>query len=202
MSKSLATYQSLKTFIGNDNNIIVSGPPGCGKSFAVRKTYPEGKVIRGGISAAAFIRHLAVLAYDDQPKTVILDDSEDLIKQNLNLFKAILDSDYPYAEWEKTMGPTLRTLQKDPNPKSMFLHGCMMKFFNGVGLTIPTDKMHFIVLTNENITNTALLSRCEYGVCVPDFQWVCDALKLTKTKAAALQKQYSGNDIRKALTFL
>lgn len=199
METVLTKHADMVKFIANSKgNMIVSGPPGCGKSFTARQMFPEAKFLRGGISAPALIRHLAVLAYDEQPKTVILDDCEDLIKQNLNLFKAILDTDYPYAEWERSMGPTLKALKKDPNEKSMFLYGCMIKFFNGVGLTIPTDKMQFIVLTNETINNQALLSRCDYGTCMPDFKWVCDALQLSPEQAEALKQKYSGADIRRA----
>ncbi len=92
-----ATLERMATrvAIGHLPALIVSGPPGLGKSYAVEKVLEEQGVEHDIMSGAISAVGLYIALWEQRDKgVVVLDDCDDVFRDEtcLNLLKAVLDS--------------------------------------------------------------------------------------------------------------
>lgn len=150
---------------------ILSGPPGVGKTYGTmdecNKAGVKYIVIPPGMTDIALTVKLAVAIYtlaSNQELVVILDDADDVVfsdYQTLNKWKiAMADVDYdqgiiPTYNHPVSMNNTLTTLQKqaDADPSRQTLVDALKSFMSSdsVGVSIPMDKVRFIVLCNIDL---------------------------------------------------
>lgn len=158
---------------------ILSGPPGVGKTYGAIDEANKGKVkyikIEPGSSDVQIAIKLACAVYDlkdDEELVVIIDDADDLVfgdYKTLNKWKiALSDTDYeqdiiPTYNHMVTMTGTLNSLEKqslaDPSKKNIIK--AIKKFIpnDSLGLSIPMDKVRFIILCNLDFEDVKVFSR-------------------------------------------
>jgi hypothetical protein len=153
---------------------ILSGPPGVGKTHGTIDECKKGKVnyitIPPGISDIAMIVKMACAVYalkDDEELVVLLDDADDVVfgdYKSLNKWKiAMADVDYelgliPALNHQVNLTNTIIQLEKQNRPDVVKA----LKAFipsDGLGITIPTDKVRFIILCNVDLENPKTFSR-------------------------------------------
>jgi hypothetical protein len=154
---------------------ILSGPPGVGKTYGTQDECNKGKVkyikiepgstdINIAIKLACGVANLK----DDEELIVLLDDADDLVfgdYATLNKWKiAMADVDYeqgiiPSYNHMSSMTNTILTLEKDPSKKEVVK--ALKQFIpaDSLGLSIPTDKVRFIVLCNLDLEDPKAFGR-------------------------------------------
>lgn len=154
---------------------ILSGPPGVGKTYGTQDECNKGNVKYIKIEPGSTDINIAIkLACgvaslkNDEELIVLLDDADDLVfgdYETLNKWKiAMADVDYeqgiiPTYNHMSSMTNTLLTLEKDPSKKEVV--NAIRKFIptDSLGLSIPTDKVRFIVLCNLDLEDPKAFSR-------------------------------------------
>jgi hypothetical protein len=153
---------------------ILSGPPGVGKTYGTQDECLKGKVkyitLAPGLKDIQVAIKLAVAVYEleeDETLAVILDDADDLVfgdYDTLNKWKiAMGDVDYdmgliPSYNHSSSMTNTISTLTKHKKMKIVEA----IKSFQGetdIGLSIPTDRVRFIVLCNLDLEDPKSFGR-------------------------------------------
>lgn len=153
---------------------ILSGPPGVGKTFGTQDECNKGNVKYIKIEPGSTDINIAVkLACgvasleDNEELIVLLDDADDLVFGNyatLNKWKiAMADTDYeqgiiPSYNHMSSMTTTLLTLEKDPSKKAVVKALKQFIPVDSLGLSIPTDKVRFIVLCNLDLEDPKAFS--------------------------------------------
>ena len=150
---------------------ILSGPPGVGKTYGTQDECNKGKVkyikIDPGTTDINQTVKLACAVYGlkaNEELVVILDDADDVVfgsYETLNKWKiAMADTDYeqgiiPTYNHPVSMTNLLQTLEKqaavDPTKYEIIK---ALKYFipqDSLGVSIPTDKVRFIVLCNLDL---------------------------------------------------
>ena len=158
---------------------ILSGGPGVGKTYSAVDESNKGKVkyimIEPGSSDVQIAIKLACAVYnlkDDEELIVIIDDADELVfgdYKTLNKWKiALADVDYdqgiiPTYNHMVAMTGTINSLEKqaatDPSKKEMIK---AIKAFipnDSLGLSIPMDKVRFIILCNLDFEDSKVFSR-------------------------------------------
>lgn len=149
---------------GSIRAMIVTGPPGVGKSFGVEAELERAalfdrvsgrrvrsEVVKGGISDIGLYQKL--YEFSDKDNVLVFDDADDLFYETttLNLLKAALDtSKVRRIAWNKES----RTLNKDGIPNQFNFNGSIIFITN-----IKFDNIRSKVLKDHLI---ALESRCHY----------------------------------------
>lgn len=149
---------------------ILSGPPGVGKTYGTTDECNKNKVnsilIAPGTSDIELAVRIAYGVYTlkkNQELVVILDDADDVVfgsYETLNKWKiACGDIDYdagiiPTFNHMVSMNNTLSTLRKQKGKE--LLVEAIESFISedSVGMSIPTDKVRFIILCNLDLENT------------------------------------------------
>jgi hypothetical protein len=150
---------------------ILSGPPGVGKTYGTQDECNKGNVkyikIDPGTSDINQTVKLACAVYSlkkDEELIVILDDADDVVFGNyesLNKWKiAMADTDYeqgliPTFVHSDSMTNMLQTLEKQAavDPSKYQIINALKQFMpaDSLGISIPTDKVRFIVLCNLDL---------------------------------------------------
>lgn len=150
---------------------ILSGPPGVGKTYGTQDECNKGKVkfikIDPGTTDIMQTVKLACAVYGlkkDEELVVILDDADDVVFGNyeaLNKWKiAMADTDYeqgiiPMFTHSVSMTSMLQTLEKQAavDPSKYQIIRALKHFMpsDSLGVSIPTDKVRFIVLCNLDL---------------------------------------------------
>jgi len=151
---------------------ILSGPPGVGKTYGTQDECNKGNVkyikIEPGSSDVNIAIKLAVAVYKlkkNEELIVLLDDADDLVFSDyttLNKWKiAMADTDYeqgiiPTFNHSVSMTNTLSNLEKQiaGGDKDKKIVVDAIKHFtptDSLGLSIPTDRVRFIVLCNLDL---------------------------------------------------
>ena len=150
---------------------ILSGPPGVGKTYGTQDECNKGNVkyikIDPGTSDINQTVKLACAVYSlkkDEELIVILDDADDVVFGNyesLNKWKiAMADTDYeqgliPTFVHSVSMTNMLQTLEKQAavDPSKYQIINALKQFMpaDSLGISIPTDKVRFIVLCNLDL---------------------------------------------------
>jgi hypothetical protein len=158
---------------------ILSGPPGVGKTYGAIDEANKGKVkyikIEPGSSDVQIATRLACAVYDlkkDEELIVIIDDADDLVfgdYKTLNKWKiALSDTDYeqdiiPTYNHMVSMTGTLNSLEKQAliDPSKKHIIKAIKKFIpnDSLGLSIPMDKVRFIILCNLDFEDSKVFSR-------------------------------------------
>lgn len=158
---------------------ILSGPPGVGKTYGAVDEANKGKIkyimIEPGSSDIQIATKLACAVYNlknDEELVVIIDDADDLVfgdYKTLNKWKIALgDTDYeqgiiPTYNHMVSMTGTLNSLEKqaivDPSKKEVIK--AIKKFIpnDSLGLSIPMDKVRFIILCNLDFEDPKVFNR-------------------------------------------
>jgi hypothetical protein len=154
---------------------ILSGPPGVGKTYGTQDECNKGNVkyitIEPGSTDINIAIRLACGVYSlkkNEELVVLLDDADDLVfsdYETLNRWKiAMADVNYeqgiiPTYNHMSSMTNTLLTLQKDPSKKDVVkaINAFIPK--DSLGLSIPTDKVRFIVLCNLDLEDPKAFGR-------------------------------------------
>jgi len=153
---------------------ILSGPPGLGKTFGTQdecnKAGIEAITIAPGISDIDLVTKVAYGVYNlkkNQELVVILDDADDVVfgdYTTLNKWKiATGDIDYdqgiiPRLNHSVSMSNTFTRLEKEGKTE---LLEALQHFQNTgeLGVSIPTDKVRFIVLCNLDLEDPKAFNR-------------------------------------------
>lgn len=158
---------------------ILSGPPGVGKTYGAVDEANKGKIkyimIEPGSSDIQIAIKLAYAVYHlkkDEELIVIIDDADELVfgdYKSLNKWKiALADTDYeqgiiPSYNHMVSMTGTLNSLEKqaitDPSKNTMIK---AIKHFipsDSLGISIPTDRVRFIILCNLDFEDPKIYSR-------------------------------------------
>ncbi len=154
---------------------ILSGPPGVGKTYGTQDECNKGNVkyikIEPGTTDINIAIRLAcgvASLKKNEELVVLLDDADDLVfsdYETLNKWKiAMADADYeqgiiPTYNHMSSMTNTLISLEKDPSKKEVV--NAIKKFIpnDSLGLSIPTDKVRFIVLCNLDLEDPKAFGR-------------------------------------------
>jgi predicted AAA+ superfamily ATPase len=149
---------------GNIKAVIVTGPPGVGKSFGVEAELEraslldrvagrrvKSEVIKGGMSDIGLYQKL--YQYSDEENVLVFDDCDDIFFEptSLNLLKAALDtSKTRKISWNKESS----TLRREGIPES----------FNFKGAVIFITNLSFDNVKSKKIQDhlAALESRCHF----------------------------------------
>jgi len=153
---------------------ILSGPPGVGKTYGTTDECNKGNVkhvvIPPGASDVDVTMKLAAGVYTLQPNeklVVILDDADDVLFNEYPRFNrwkiALGDVDYdqgiiPTWNHPVKMTSTMDTLRKE---NKTLLYDALTHFTeeNSLGVTIPTDRVRFVVLCNLDLEDPKAFSR-------------------------------------------
>ena len=153
---------------------VLSGPPGVGKTYGTTEECENANVkyivIPPGTSDPALIMKVAWGVYnlgEDEELVVILDDADDVVfgdYKTLNKWKiALADTDYdlgliPTLNHSVSMTGTINQLEKVGKEK---LAEALKSFQSPdeVGVSIPTDKVRFIILCNLDLEDPKVFSR-------------------------------------------
>lgn len=150
---------------------ILSGPPGVGKTYGTQDECNKGNVkyikIDPGTTDINQTVKLACAVYSlkkDEELVVILDDADDVVfgtYETLNKWKiAMADTDYeqgiiPQFVHSVSMTNMLQTLEKQAavDPSKYQIIKALKHFMpsDSLGVSIPTDKVRFIVLCNLDL---------------------------------------------------
>jgi hypothetical protein len=154
---------------------ILSGPPGVGKTYGTQDECNKGnvkyvKIEPGSTDINIAIRLACAVASlkKNEELVVLLDDADDLVfsdYETLNKWKiAMADVDYeqgiiPSYNHMSSMTNTILNLEKDPSKKEVV--NALKKFIpnDSLGLSIPTDKVRFIVLCNLDLEDPKAFGR-------------------------------------------
>lgn len=196
---------------------ILSGPPGVGKTYGTQDECNKGKVkyikIDPGTTDINQTVKLACAVYSlkkDEELVVLLDDADDVVFGNydsLNKWKiAMADTDYeqgiiPQYTHSVSMVNLLQTLEKQAtvDPSKYQIIKALKHFIpsDSLGVSIPTDKVRFIVLCNLDLEDpkvfrsakmksaiTPVLDRMQYKRINVDWekQWGWTAYVLGETQ--------------------
>jgi hypothetical protein len=154
---------------------ILSGPPGVGKTWGTQDECNKGNVkyikiepgstdINIAIKLACGVNSLK----NNEELIVLLDDADDLVfsdYETLNKWKiAMADTDYeqgiiPTYNHMAAMTNTILNLEKDPSKKNVV--SALKSFIpnDSLGLSIPTDRVRFIVLCNLDLEDPKAFGR-------------------------------------------
>ncbi len=153
---------------------ILSGPPGVGKTFGTtdecNKAGLKAILIPPGASDVDIACMIAYGVYNLKPNeelVVIFDDADDAVfgtYDRLNKWKiATAEIDYdagiiPHLHHAKSMSNTYNTLEKQ---KKHGLIKALKSFENDgeLGISIPTDRVRFIILCNLDVEDPKTFSR-------------------------------------------
>ena len=138
------------------------GPPGIGKSVTVRNTAKQHRVelneITGVASMSAIAISLACFAYGAQGNDVFIwvDDCDSVFmdKASLSVMKGALDEDRNIFAWNKNMTNQIQVYENSSNERDHFIAEALRKYqtTDGVGISIPTDNMKFIITSNHSLS--------------------------------------------------
>lgn len=149
---------------GDVRAMIVSGPPGVGKSFGVENVLqkddlfntiaqrkPRYEVVKGNMSALGLYAKL--YEYSEQGNVVVFDDCDDVLMDqlSLNILKGALDSsDRRFINWNLDS----RLLRKEDIPDRFE--------FRGSAIFITNIKFEYVRSKKLRAHLNALESRCHY----------------------------------------
>lgn len=149
---------------GDVRAMIVSGPPGVGKSFGVEAVLqkddlfntiaqrkPRYEVVKGNMSALGLYAKL--YEYSEQGNVVVFDDCDDVLMDqlSLNILKGALDSsDRRFINWNLDS----RLLRKEDIPDRFE--------FRGSAIFITNIKFEYVRSKKLRAHLNALESRCHY----------------------------------------
>lgn len=157
---------------------ILSGPQGVGKTYGTidecRQAGAKYIVISPGTSDVDLITRVACGVYSLAPGeelVVILDDADDIVFKDyatLNKWKiAMADVDYeldiiPSLNHPRSMNTIIQGLEKQvkANPRKQLPLDALKHFStdDGLGITIPTDRVRFVILCNLNLEDSKSFS--------------------------------------------
>jgi hypothetical protein len=168
-----------KVKVVNKRHNILSGGPGVGKTYGAVDEANKGKVkyimLEPGSTDIQIAIKLACAVYGlkkDEELVVIIDDADELVfgdYKALNKWKiALADTDYeqgiiPTFNHMVSMTGTLNSLEKqattDPSKRNMIK--AIKQFIpnDSLGLSIPMDKVRFIILCNLDFEDTKVFSK-------------------------------------------
>jgi hypothetical protein len=158
---------------------ILSGPPGVGKTYGTQDECNKGKVkyikIDPGTSDINLTIKLACAVHSlkkDEELIVLLDDADDVVfadYETLNKWKiAMADVDYeqgiiPAYNHSVSFNNTITSLEKQAatDPRKNQIIEALKSFMpsDSLGVSIPTDKVRFIVLCNLDLEDPKAFSR-------------------------------------------
>jgi len=158
---------------------ILSGPPGVGKTYGAQDECNKGDVkyikIDPGTSDINQTVKLACGVYSlkkDEELVVLLDDADDVVfgsYETLNKWKiAMADTDYeqgiiPTFTHSVSMTNLLQTLEKQAalDPSKYQIIKALKHFMpaDSLGVSIPTDKVRFVVLCNLDLEDPKVFSK-------------------------------------------
>jgi hypothetical protein len=153
------------TIAGDVRGLIVTGPPGVGKSFgveaelektglfdAVKGTRQRYNIVKGASTGIAM--YAALYKYSDEGEITVFDDCDDVLQdeQCLNLLKGALDSGKKRRLAWNTAGSTF--LEKEGIPESFL--------FNGTVIFITNKDFEVDGSKKIRCHLDALMSRCHY----------------------------------------
>ena len=149
---------------GDVRGLVVTGPPGVGKSYGVEKQLEEqglfnkvqGKANRYNIvkgQSTALGLYSVLYKYSDEGNVIVFDDCDDLFgcEVSLNLLKGALDSGKKRRLAWNSSSSTF--LEKEGIPESFLFHGTVI-FISNLKLEAAKGKMAAHM--------EALMSRCHY----------------------------------------
>jgi hypothetical protein len=162
---------------------ILSGPPGVGKTYGTQDECNKGNVkyvkIEPGTTDINIAIRLACGVYSlkkNEELVVLLDDADDLVfsdYETLNKWKiAMADADYeqgiiPTYNHMSAMNNTIASLEKDTSKKDIVTAIKAFQPKDSLGLSIPTDRVRFIVLCNLDLEDTKALGRGKIKSAIP-----------------------------------
>lgn len=137
----------------------IVGPSGIGKSVTVRNTAKKHKIklieIIGVASMNAIAIQLALAAYNAQGKELFIwvDDCDSVFmdRTSLSVMKGTLDEDRNVFSWNKNLSHQIQVYENSENEKEQLIAEALRHYQNkdGVGVSIPTDNINFIVTSNH-----------------------------------------------------
>lgn len=146
---------------------ILSGPPGVGKSYGTMEECAQNGVkyicIAPGTSSAELAMRLAYHVWSNPvgDLVVILDDADDVVfsdYETINKWKNAMQDmnpatgQMPYYAHAVSMTATLNKL-RETNPTLVQAVESFMSV-DSVGVSIPTERIRFVILCNKDLENT------------------------------------------------
>lgn len=152
--------------VESTRHTILSGPPGVGKTYGTIDECKKGNVnyitIPPGMSDISMIVKMACAVYslkEDEELVVLLDDADDVVfskYETLNKWKiAMADVDYelgiiPTLNHQVSLTNTILSLEKQNRGDIVKALKAFIPH-DGIGISIPTDKVRFIILCNLDL---------------------------------------------------
>lgn len=137
----------------------IASTPGAGKTWTVQNTADKYKVdlfkIQGVATMNAVAIQLATAAYNSPTKKMIIwiDDCDSLFieRDSLSVMKGALDEDRNILAWNKNMSAQIAIYERSNSASDVRRAEAMRNFQSedGVGISIPTDNMRFIITSNR-----------------------------------------------------
>lgn len=160
--------------VGNSRSLIVSGPPGLGKSFTVEKALAEYDpnginhiIIKGYVRATGLIKLL--YRFREAGQTIVFDDADTIFfdDTSLNLLKAVCDTTENRRVSWLSEGKLVDEETGDVIPMSFDFEGTVI-FISNLDFDAMIDKGHRIaphlaaLISRSHYIDTGLKTRRDY----------------------------------------
>jgi len=195
--------------VESSRHTVISGPQGVGKTYGTidecERAGIEKLIVAPGTSDVALAVALATKVYqlgEDDELVVILDDADDVVFGDygtLNKWKiALAEPDYnlgimPFYNHNTAMTGTINAIEKqaqaDPRHQSKLEALNAYLDPNGLGLSIPTEQVRFVILCNRDFEDPKQLPRGKLGSAIPP---VLDRMNYERINLS-MEKQWGWN---------
>lgn len=160
--------------VGNSRSLIVSGPPGLGKSFTVEKTLaeydPNGVnhiIVKGYVRATGLIKML--YRFREKGQTIVFDDADTIFfdDTSLNLLKAVCDTTEKRRVSWLSEGKLIDEETGESIPSSFDFDGTVI-FISNLDFDSMIEKGHRIaphlsaLISRSHYIDTGLKTRRDY----------------------------------------
>lgn len=167
LTSQLKTYVKKALGVSEDaitgkRHTYIYSKPGAGKTFTVEQTAKEHGItlvkIQGSSSLNAVASNLAFAEYSKPRGTIVvwIDDCDGLFRdaESLGVMKGVLDEDRNVFGWNKNLTISIRTLENGTLGEQKVAEALRAAQPDGsVGVSIPTDRMRFIITSNKELMN-------------------------------------------------